>query len=235
MVFRLYRSENENNGLGPWVGIKRVEIRQAMMDCRGLEKETMKKYKIIYADPPWRFSNKKTGGGKMVSGSASKYPVMSVDDICRLPVKEICDEDCILFIWWVAAQPAEVMRIISAWGFKLKTMTGFDWTKETKTGKDFFGMGFWTRQGSEHCAIGLKGKIVRKSKSVRACLRACAGRHSAKPAEVLARIIELCGALPRIELFARSESPGWDSWGNEVSEKSLLEYVTSESTFLSNR
>ncbi|BCV04979.1 MAG: hypothetical protein CM15mV95_510 [Caudoviricetes sp.] len=40
--------------------------------------------------------------------------------------------------------------------------------------------------------------------------------HSKKPDCVRDRIVELCGDLPRIELFARQKTPGWDVWGNEV-------------------
>jgi N6-adenosine-specific RNA methylase IME4 len=41
-------------------------------------------------------------------------------------------------------------------------------------------------------------------------------RHSKKPNLVRDKIVELVGDLPRIELFAREASPGWDVWGNEV-------------------
>ena len=53
----------------------------------------MKKYKIIYADPPWRYERSK------VQGAAEKhYPTISVEELCALPVKEIADKDCILCI-----------------------------------------------------------------------------------------------------------------------------------------
>ena len=43
-------------------------------------------------------------------------------------------------------------------------------------------------------------------------------RHSKKPDVVKDRIVELCGDVPRIELFARQATEGWDVWGNEVEE-----------------
>ena len=41
--------------------------------------------------------------------------------------------------------------------------------------------------------------------------------------EVRNRIVQLIGDLPRIELFARERTPGWDVWGNEVESDIDLE------------
>ena len=120
----------------------------------------MKKYNIIYADPPWLFSNKRTGGS-MKSGASQKYKVMTVEEICELDVKSICEDDCVLFMWWVGSMPLEAISVMFSWGFELKTMTGFTWIKKTKNWKDFFGMGFWTRQQAESCLIATKGNIKR--------------------------------------------------------------------------
>lgn len=175
----------------------------------------MKKYPIIYADPAWSFNNKNTGGsGK--SGANAIYPVMTVQEICNLPISEIAADDCVLFCWWVASQPQEALDVVKAWGFTLKTMTGFDWIKLTRHGLPFFGMGFWTRQGSEHCIIATKGKPKRISASVRSCKALPIGRHSEKPDYFRKQIVELCGDIPRIELFCREKKEGWDGWGNEI-------------------
>ena len=131
----------------------------------------MKKYNIIYADPAWSFSNKNTGGG-LNSGASAHYDVMSVKEICNLPIKTITDDDCVLFMWWVASQPKEAIEVVESWGFKVKTMTGFNWVKTTKLGKLFFGMGFWTRAGSECCLIAVKGKPKRINAGVRSVILA---------------------------------------------------------------
>jgi N6-adenosine-specific RNA methylase IME4 len=175
-----------------------------------------KRYNIIYADPPWAFRNKNTGGS-MVSGANAHYDTMTIADIRRLPVEQIAADDCVLFMWWVASQPLETLAVVDAWQFKLKTMTGFNWIKKTKTGKDFFGMGFWTRQGSENCLIAVRGKPKVRSHSVRSVVRAENKKHSQKPSEIRNRIVELVGDLPRIELFARERIDSWDSWGDECS------------------
>jgi N6-adenosine-specific RNA methylase IME4 len=111
-------------------------------------------------------------------------------------------------------------------------MTGFDWVKMTKSNKLFFGMGFWTRQGLENCLIAIKGKPKRIDAGIRAVILAPAEEHSKKPDEARKRIVKLMGDLPRIELFARESTPGWDVWGNEVeSTVDIFEDVDQEKLF----
>jgi N6-adenosine-specific RNA methylase IME4 len=189
------------------------------------------KYQIIYADPPWAFNNKRTGGN-LNSGAGQKYDVMTVNDICNLPVNKITDDNCVLFMWWVGSMVDEAIQVARAWGFEIKTMTGFDWVKMTKSNKLFFGMGFWTRQGLENCLIAIKGKPKRIDAGIRAVILAPAEEHSKKPDEVRKRIVKLMGDVPRIELFARQSTPGWDVWGNEVeSTVDIFEDVDQEKLF----
>lgn len=175
----------------------------------------MKKYKVVYCDPPWKFNNKNTGGS-MKSGADYHYPTMTIDDLCKLPVNEITDDDCVLFMWWVASQPNEAIKLVESWGFKIKTMTGFNWVKTTNSGKPFFGMGFWTRQGSEMYLIATKGKPKRIDASVRSVIFSENDKHSKKPDVFRKEIVKLMGDVPRLEMFAREQSDGWDVWGNEV-------------------
>jgi N6-adenosine-specific RNA methylase IME4 len=190
-----------------------------------------KKYNIIYADPPWSFRDKNTGGS-FASGAADKYPVMTVDEICQLKIKDISADDSILFMWWVASQPLEALKVVEAWGFKFKTMTGFSWYKLTKNGLPHFGMGHFTRQGVENCLLATRGKPERVSASVRSafweaeeiCVVAdLVRKHSEKPPVVRDKIVELCGDKPRIELFARQKVDGWDVFGIDVGVVSLGE------------
>jgi len=69
---------------------------------------------------------------------------------------------------------------------------------------------------SEICLIATKGNPKRISKSVHSVIISKIQEHSRKPDEVRKRILELCGDIPRIELFARQQIEGWDCWGNEV-------------------
>ncbi len=80
----------------------------------------MKKYKIIYADPPWSYRNKNTGG-TMKSGAANKYSVMTVEQICAMPIANIADENSALFLWVTCPMQKEGMAVMDAWGYKYKT------------------------------------------------------------------------------------------------------------------
>src|SRR5690606_19236744 len=95
-------------------------------------------------------------------------------------------------------------------------MKGFTWHKLTKHGKDHIGLGHWTRANTEDCLFAVKGRPKRISASVRQFVEAPIGRHSEKPAIVRDRLVQLMGDVPRVELFARQHSDGWDVWGNEV-------------------
>ena len=88
--------------------------------------------------------------------------------------------------------------------------------KNKKADSFFWGLGYWTRSNNEICLLATKGKPKRVSKSVHQIIYEPIGKHSKKPVVVRDKIVELCGDLPRIELFARETSPGWDVWGNEV-------------------
>ena len=179
-----------------------------------------KKYSIIYADPPWQFSNKNIGAnGK--SGASSKYMTTSIEDLKAMDVNSITADDAILFMWWVGSMPQEAIDLVKAWGFTLKNMNGIVWNKLTPKNNPHFGMGFWTRAGSESVLIATKGKIKPKSRSVRAVFN-CESqvqfegkilRHSEKPKQVRELITELAGDLPRLEMFNRDDS--WDVFGNE--------------------
>jgi len=183
-----------------------------------------KKYDIIYADPPWNFNNKKTGGN-MISGADSHYSTMKLKDICALPIKDLTNDNCILFMWWVASQPKEALQVVESWGFTIKTMTGFNWIKTTKTGKLDFGMGFWTRAGSECCLIAVKGKPKRINAGIRSVILQQRTLHSKKPDIVREEIVKLMGNSSKLELFARQTTIGWDVFGNEVNNSIKIKNI----------
>jgi len=141
---------------------------------------------------------------------------MSIEEIKNLPVSNLADDDCILFMWVTFPILPEVFSIMEAWGFRYATV-GFNWVKRQKKGDGwFFGLGNWTRSNSELCLIGIKGHPVRQSASVSQVIDTPIEEHSKKPDCVRDKIVELCGDIPRIELFARQKAEGWDVWGNEV-------------------
>ena len=174
---------------------------------------TDKKYNIIYADPPWSYKDKALAGNR---GACCKYPVMDSRDISKFPVDKIAADDCILFLWVTMPKLNECFDLIKAWGFDFKTCA-FTWIKTNKKSNSlFWGMGRWTRANAEICLIATKGKPKREAANVHSVVMAPIEEHSKKPDEVRKRIVQLCGDVPRIELFARQYAEGWDCWGNEV-------------------
>jgi len=190
----------------------------------------MKKYKILYADPPWSFSSgirssKKIGGKYQyytpdtTVGDGKYKSVMSDAGICnlRINLRPFLHDDAVLFMWTTDAHLPLAIRVMDAWGLPYKTIA-FVWNKKERSGKQVCYYGKWTMKGTELCLLGARGKAnsLIQSHKVRGLVEACRGKHSEKPQEVRERIVELMGNLPRIELFARQKVEGWDCWGNEV-------------------
>lgn len=178
----------------------------------------MKKYTIIYADPPWSYRDRRKGQG----GAKDHYPTMKLEDICNLPVKKITNDNAALFLWVTFPNLPEGLRVMESWGFKYKTL-GFSWIKtNSKSRTPFFGIGYYTKSNCEVCLLGIKGKMKPISNKISSVLIAPKEEHSKKPDIVRNNIVELFGNLPRVELFARESSPGWDVWGNEVKSDIFL-------------
>jgi len=173
-----------------------------------------KKYQIIYADPAWSYNNFQ-GKGKSHGDVSAHYKTLTVDEIKSLEISKISDDNCMLFLWVTYPNLIEGIDVLKAWGFEYKTV-GFTWVKTNKNGSYYSGLGFYTNSNAEICLIGRKGKFERNSKKVKQLVVDNLREHSRKPDCIRDRIIELCGDLPRIELFARQKTPGWDVWGNQI-------------------
>src|SRR5258708_29395571 len=180
------------------------------------------KYNIIYADPPWLFRDwsGRTSRGELSDGQRHNrrrpYRCMTSEQICSLPVQRIRESDCVLFLWCINPLLPDGFKVIRAWGFTYKTV-GFVWVKTNPSGRGFhFGLGYWTRSNPELCLLATRGHPKRVSRSVANLVVAARGVHSHKPDDVRNRIVELCGDVSRIELFARERTDGWAAWGNEV-------------------
>ncbi len=173
-----------------------------------------KKYQIIYADPPWCYKNYEDNTASRWVGN--QYSIMNVEDICTLPIGDITNKDCALFLWTTPPTIQDAFKVIESWGFVYKTKA-FCWVKRNKKADSFFwGMGYWTRSNTEDCILAVKGRPKRVSAGVHQVVYSPIREHSRKPDEVRDRIVELCGDVPRIELFARERTRGWDSWGDGV-------------------
>ena len=180
------------------------------------------KYQIIYADPPWSYYNDSTAKSDCTTVKGMRrppYPVMSSKSIMDLPVKDISDGNSVLFIWTTDYHLDRCLQVIKAWGFEYKTI-GFVWAKKNNDGKPICFMGAYTmKSGVELCLLATKGKDAHKlvkCHNVRSLVESKREQHSLKPTVVREKIVQLMGDLPRIELFARQKTDGWDCWGNEV-------------------
>ena len=179
----------------------------------------MKKYQIIYADPPWEY---RQSGSKTNSRGMAKqhYETMKTEKICEIPIRELCTDDCILFLWATFPNYDQALKLMEHWEFIYKT-AAFVWVKKNKkSNTNFWGMGAYTRANAEPLLIGVsnrtKAKIQVKSHAVHQIVETPIEKHSKKPDIFRHKIIELLWDVPRLELFAREKTEGWDVWGNEV-------------------
>lgn len=187
-------------------------------------------YDVIYADPPWKYRDKRLGRG----GAEFHYSTMSIKEIREVGciTKRLAAEDAFLFMWGTWPLLPDMGSVMDDWGFTYKTCA-FVWCKTRKLAEvdqsimfadesldmnddSFVGCGNYTRSNSEYCLLATKGKVQVVNRDVKQVIYAPIMRHSEKPAETRDRIVRLCGDVPRIELFSRQVVPGWDAWGNQI-------------------
>lgn len=189
-------------------------------------------YRMIAADPPWHFRARTAL--QMTNWTSRRdaekhYPVMGVDDIAALPVRELAAPDAHLLLWITGPLLIEGkhLPIMKAWGFKPSSVA-FTWVKlkrsidarqlrlvTTQESDLHVGLGLTTRKNAEFCLLGRRGNAKRISKRVREIILSPVREHSRKPDEFYRRAVEYAEG-PYLELFARQRRPGWDAWGLEV-------------------
>jgi len=182
----------------------------------------MKKYQIIYADPPWPYTGNEVLAktSRLNKKEHHHYKIMTLEDIKKLPVVNIAEEDCLLFLWAVSPSLDSGIDVLKSWGFKYATVA-FVWHK-IKTNP-----GYYTLSSCELCLVGKRGRIPqpRGLRNIHQFLSASRLEHSRKPETIRERISAMFPTQSKIELFARErpinlfgydEYAGWDVWGNEV-------------------
>lgn len=186
-----------------------------------------KKYKTIYADPPWQFQNR-TGKVAPEHKRLTRYETMTLDEIKQLPVADAADDKCHLYLWVPNALLPEGLEVMKAWGFDYKT--NIIWEKVRKDGMpDGRGVGFYFRNVTEILLFGIKGDKNRTLDPGRTqvnLVRSMKREHSRKPDEFIS-LIESCSPAPYLEMFARGTRPDWDMWGDQATE----EYEPTWSTY----
>ena len=175
-----------------------------------------KKYRTIYADPPWQFQNR-TGKVAPEHRRLSRYETMRLSDIKMLPISDLAAPQCHLYLWVPNALLPEGLSVMNAWGFEYKT--NIIWEKVRLDGApDGRGVGFYFRNVTEILLFGIRGaknRTLAPARSQVNLIRSIKREHSRKPDEFIP-LIEACSPGPYLELFARGSRPGWDMWGNQA-------------------
>lgn len=163
------------------------------------------RYQTVVIDPPWDWGDE--GDVNQFGRAKPTYATMPIHEIAALPVDEIAAPDAHLYLWITNRSLPKGFALLEGWGFRYVTM--LTWVKPS------FGMGNYYRGSTEHVLFGVRGSLPLLRRDVGTHFEAPRGQHghSAKPDEFY-RLIETCSPGPRIDMFARTERPGWVVWGN---------------------
>jgi N6-adenosine-specific RNA methylase IME4 len=180
-------------------------------------------FRVAFADPGWRFRTWSPRGRNKCADR--HYRCEELEQIASLPVGELMAPDSVLCLCVVQTHLFAAMQVIEAWEFEYKSVA-FNWIKMPKRWsadqlplriRPKMGCGYYTRANSEQCWIARRGKGCRRiDRAVDQVIHAPVREHSRKPDEMYARIERLFGDVPRIELFAREQRPGWSAWGDQL-------------------
>jgi N6-adenosine-specific RNA methylase IME4 len=220
------------NGYWLALGLPHAGLRRAKARCdfyRGIYLQAAndndpftgsKKYAIVYADPPWDYKGQTQHAGKAsfdTGGAQSHYSTVTTAEMKQWHVAQVCQDDCLLFMWASSPHLDQAIELGKAWGFRWATLA-FVWDKQRTN------PGFYTLSMCELCLVFKRGRIPtpRGARNVRQLVSELRGRHSEKPHEVRRRIELMFPTQNKIELFARQYFPGWDAWGKEVDSEVFI-------------
>jgi len=183
------------------------------------------RFSVVYADPPWPYY----GSGTKDAAAGKHYGLMSLESICGLPVREVSGRSAALFLWATCPRLPDALACMGAWGFHYRGVA-YVWVKTARDGRPLGARGVPPTFVKPVCELVLVGSTCERGRPLpiltsaqRQVVFAPVGRHSEKPAEVARRIEELFGDVPRLELFARMESPGWTCVGDEIDGRCVSE------------
>jgi N6-adenosine-specific RNA methylase IME4 len=183
------------------------------------------RYRTIVADPPWHYDGYANGLGRggWFAGQTERarvqvkplpYPTLTVAEIAALPVRELAEPNCWLFLWTTNRYLHDAFHVVEAWGFRYAQ--ALVWSKTSNVSP--FGGTFGPNR-AEHLLACRRGSppINKRWASSLVSAPKPNDSHSRKP-DVFLDLIEETGDGPRVELFARRQRLGWDTWGNEALE-----------------
>lgn len=180
-------------------------------------------YDVILADVPWPFETySDKGKGR---SAENHYPVMSIEDICALPVANLAADNCALFFWAIWPRIFDAQKVIEAWGFTYRALA-WEWVKLNQSGMGLkMGLGFYTRSNVEPCLIAVKGRMPVCHKGILNVLMSPVSAHSKKPDEQYTKIEALYPGRRYLEMFARRTRPGWSSIGNAIDGRDIRDVL----------
>ena len=219
----MYKSKTRPSGYSIYMKDVKTRTQQNLLDKPHPDLPT-KKYDIIYADPPWHYNGKiqfdKSSKNRdeldrsktiFVSTAGFKYPTVKTVELMQIPIHSIAKDDCLLFMWTTNPHLEQAIELGTAWGFAYRTVA-FVWNKMNHI------PGKYTLSNCVLCLIFKRGKIPtpRGARNIRQLVEIPRGKHSEKPERIADAIKEMFPTQKRIELFARKNTRGWDSWGLDM-------------------
>ena len=150
-------------------------------------------FEIVYADPPWVYEFGVTSSRTI----ERHYATMTIEQICALPIPEICAPSAMLFLWATSPSLKVALSVMEAWGFSYRS--SMVWVK------DGIGLGYYARINHEFLLIGRKGDYPAPEPSLRpsSVISASKGRHSEKPVAVYEMLERMYPQARKVELFSR--------------------------------
>lgn len=194
------------------------DLRKAIRETRLIETRNAlplpsDKYRVILADPPWKYRDELIEG---YGAAEHHYPTLAVEELMELAdesgktISQLAMSDAVLFLWATSPLIDDALRIMDAWGFEYKS--SFVWDKVKHN------YGHYNSVRHEFLLIGTRGSCTPDSKKLHDSVVVCerSDKHSEKPEVFYELIEEMYTEGPRLELFARSEREGWKPWGNQA-------------------
>lgn len=179
-----------------------------------------KKFGVIVADPPWKFSDnlKYEKRDQTVRGVNFMYPTLNLTEIKKLPVNELAAENALCALWVPSAFLKAGLDVLEAWGFEYKQLWIWGKTSKNNPLKLAFGMGRLARNCHEPCLIGIKGKYTKflQDRSQRNVFMHPSLKHSQKPESIQTSLDKMFPDWEKLEIFARRDRSGWTCIGNEA-------------------
>jgi N6-adenosine-specific RNA methylase IME4 len=171
------------------------------------------RYHTVVVDPPWSYERTGVTFHDASSGSFTghglPYRTLTLGQIADLPVRRLTERDAHLYLWTTQRYLRDSFWIAEAWGFNVASL--LVWCKPIRG---------WTVGGTfmsttEFVLFCRRGSLQATRRVERQWFEWPRSDHSAKP-EAFLDLVEQVSPGPYLEMFARRNRLGWDTWGDEA-------------------